>query len=142
MFCFVLFFILPRLEMRINLVRLVLASFQMNKIIKDPHLVTEASRYKLNWRHGEGKSVSVLIFLDSKPTLYSCSACAQPSAHAGTSDLPEGPAGAEPDTALPEFQCSFLPLPNRKGQDFFSLVTPTSSVAQPGFHYIISFLQK
>lgn len=44
-----------------------------------------------------------------------------------------GPAGAQSDAALPGFQRSCLPLPNTKGQGSFSLVTPTSSVAQPGF---------
>lgn len=67
----------------------------------------------------------------SADELVPCSACAH-QFMLGLEIRP-GPAGAESDAALPGFQSSYLPLPNRKGQDFFSLVTPTSSVAQPGF---------
>lgn len=61
------------------------------------------------------------------------SACAWPTVHAETSKMPEGPEGAEHGTALPGFHCSFFAIPYRKGQDSISFVTPTSSLAQPGF---------
>lgn len=75
-----------------------------------------------------GKCINVPISLQR---LVPCSDCA----HRFMLGLEIRPrlAGAESDAALPGFQSSYLPLPNRKGQDFFPLVTPTSSVAQPGF---------
>lgn len=67
----------------------------------------------------------------STDELVPCSACAH-RLMLGLEMRPR-PAGAQSDAALPGSGSSYLPLPSRKGQDCFSGVTPTSSVAQPAF---------
>lgn len=76
----------------------------------------------------------------SADELVPCSACAH-QFMLGLETRPR-PAGAQSDAALPGFQSSYLPLPNRKGQDFSLSRDAHILCCTTRFHHVIRFLLK